>query len=405
LRESAASAATKRSAPDVIGIQSVAGAATSASALRRLDAPAFAPIVAQRAARPFAIPSKRRLETGAPAASGRTLRMRKFAPSRPTGGDEKSQPPTTRPDPGELTMRLSVLLAAAVLAGAVATTASAKVVVSSKIDTEGGVLGNVVALALKTNGIEVEDRIQLGGTPVVRKAIMAGEIDIYPEYTGNAAYFFNKADDPVWKDAAKGYEEAKKLDYDANKIVWLTPSPANNTWAIALRKEVVASAMLETLSDFGKWVSGGGKVKLAASAEFVNSPAALPAFQTAYGFKLSPEQLIVLSGGDTAATIKAAAEQTNGANAAMVYGTDGAIQPSGLVVLDDDKGVQPVYRPTPIIREAALKANPKIADILKPIFEALDLATLQELNARVQVEGEPAKAVAEDFLKSKGFLK
>ena len=302
-------------------------------------------------------------------------------------------------------MRLSVLLAAALLAGAVATTASAKVVVSSKIDTEGGVLGNVIALALKANGVEVEDRIQLGGTPIVRKAIMAGEIDIYPEYTGNAAYFFNKADDPVWKNAAKGYEEAKRLDYETNKIVWLTPSPANNTWAIALRKEVVASAKLKTLSDFGKWVSGGGKVKLAASAEFVNSPAALPAFQTTYGFKLSPDQLIVLSGGDTAATIKAAAEQTNGVNAAMVYGTDGAIQPSGLVVLDDDKGVQPVYRPTPIIREAALKANPKIADILKPIFEALDLATLQQLNARVQVEGEPAKAVAEDFLKSKGFLK
>lgn len=302
-------------------------------------------------------------------------------------------------------MRLSVLLAAALLAGAVATTASAKVVVSSKIDTEGGVLGNVIALALKANGVEVEDRIQLGGTPVVRKAIMAGEIDIYPEYTGNAAYFFNKADDPVWKNAAKGYEEAKRLDYEANKIVWLTPSPANNTWAIALRKEVAAAAKLKTLSDFGNWVSRGGKVKLAASAEFVNSPAALLAFQATYGFKLSPEQLIVLSGGDTAATIKAAAEQTNGVNAAMVYGTDGAIQPSGLVVLDDDKGVQPVYRPTPIIREAALKANPRIADILKPIFEALDLATLQRLNARVQVEGEPAKAVAEDFLRSKGFLK
>jgi len=302
-------------------------------------------------------------------------------------------------------MRLPVLFAAAALAATVATAASAKVVVSSKIDTEGGVLGNVIALALKANGVEVEDHIQLGGTPVVRKAITAGEIDIYPEYTGNAAYFFNKADDPVWKDGAKGYEEAKKLDYDANKIVWLTPSPANNTWAIGVRKEVVASAKLKTLSDFGKWVSGGGKIKLAASAEFVNSPAALPAFQAAYGFKLSPDQLIVLSGGDTAATIKAAAEQTDGANAAMVYGTDGAIQPSGLVVLDDDKSVQPVYRPTPIIREAALKANPKIADILKPIFEALDLTTLQQLNTRVQVQGEPAKSVAEDFLKSKGFLK
>jgi osmoprotectant transport system substrate-binding protein len=302
-------------------------------------------------------------------------------------------------------MRLPVLFVAAVLAGAVATAASAKVVVSSKIDTEGSVLGNVIALALKANGVEVEDRIQLGGTPIVRKAITAGEIDIYPEYTGNAAYFFNKADDPVWKDAAKGYEEAKKLDYDANKIVWLTPSPANNTWGIALRKEVAASEKLKSLSDFGKWVSRGGKAKLAASAEFVNSAAALPAFQAAYGFKLSPDQLIVLSGGDTAATIKAAADQTNGANAAMVYGTDGAIQPSGLVVLDDDKDVQPVYSPTPIIREAALQANPKIADILKPIFEALDLAKLQELNARVQVDGEPAKAVAADFLKSKGFLK
>ena len=302
-------------------------------------------------------------------------------------------------------MRLPVLFAAAVLAATVAAAASAKVVVSSKIDTEGGVLGNVIALALEANGVEVEDRIQLGGTPVVRKAIAAGEIDIYPEYTGNAAFFFNKADDPVWKDAAKGYEEAETLDYDANKIVWLTPSPANNTRAIALRKEVAASANLKTLTDFGKWVSSGGKVKLAGSAEFVNSAAALPAFQAAYGFKLTPDQLIVLSGGDTAATIKAAAEQTDGANAAMVYGTDGAIQPSGLVVLADDKGVQPVYRPTPIIREAALKANPKIADILKPIFESLDLATLQGLNARVQVQGEPAKAVAEDFLKSKGFLK
>jgi osmoprotectant transport system substrate-binding protein len=302
-------------------------------------------------------------------------------------------------------MRLAALFAAAILAGSLATAASAKVVVSSKIDTEGGVLGNVIALALEANGIPVEDRIQLGGTPIVRKAILAGEIDIYPEYTGNAAFFFNKADDPVWKNGAQGYEEAKKLDYDADKIVWLTPSPANNTWAIAVRKEVAASAKLTTLTDFGKWVAGGGKVKLAGSAEFVNSAAALPAFQIAYGFKLSPDQLIVLSGGDTAATIKAAADQTDGANAAMVYGTDGAIQPSGLVVLDDDKGVQPVYRPTPIIREATLEANPKIADILKPIFESLDLATLQGLNARVQVGGEPAKAVAADYLKSKGFLK
>ncbi|AUX80175.1 MULTISPECIES: glycine betaine ABC transporter substrate-binding protein OsmF [Sinorhizobium] len=283
--------------------------------------------------------------------------------------------------------------------------AKADVVVSSKIDTEGGVLGNIILAVLNANDIKTTDRVQLGATPVVRKAITAGEIDIYPEYTGNAAFFFEKADDPAWKDAAKGYELAKKLDYDANKIVWLTPSPANNTWAIALRKEVVEKNSLKTLSDFGKYVSDGGEVILAASAEFVNSAAALPAFQTAYAFTLKPEQLITLSGGDTAATIAAAANQTNGANAAMVYGTDGGIAPSGLVVLEDDKNVQPVYQPTPIIREAILKENPNIETLLKPVFEKLDLVTLQELNGRVQVGGEPAKAVAEDFLKKNGFLK
>ncbi len=239
----------------------------------------------------------------------------------------------------------------------------------------------------------------------MRKAIASGEIDIYPEYTGNAAFFFNKADDPVWKDAPKGYEAASKLDYDANRIVWLTPSPANNTWAIALKDEVASAAKVKTLDDFGKWVSSGGKVKLAGSSEFVNSAAALPAFQKAYGFALKPDQLLVLSGGDTSATIKAAAEGTDGVNAAMVYGTDGAIGAAGRVVLDDDKAVQPVYAPTPIVREAVLKAHPEIADALKPVFASLDLETLQTLDGRIQVNGESAKAVAADFLRSKGFAK
>jgi len=303
-------------------------------------------------------------------------------------------------------MRLTRLLIGTAFAFTLtAAAASADVVVSSKIDTEGGVLGNIILAVLNANNIKTVDRVQLGATPVVRKAITAGEIDIYPEYTGNAAFFFEKADDPVWKDAAKGYETAKKLDYDANKIVWLTPSPANNTWAIGLRKEVADENKLKTLSDFGKYVSGGGKVVLAASSEFVNSAAALPAFQTTYGFTLKQDQLITLSGGDTAATIAAAANQTNGANAAMVYGTDGGIAPSGLVVLEDDKAVQPVYQPTPIIREAVLKENPQIEELLKPVFEKLDLQTLQDLNGRVQVGGEPAKTVAEDFLKKNGFLK
>nr|WP_306419424.1 ABC transporter substrate-binding protein [Amaricoccus solimangrovi] len=279
------------------------------------------------------------------------------------------------------------------------------VTVSSKIDTEGGVLGNIILAVLDQAGIPVENRIQLGATPIVRQAIIAGEIDIYPEYTGNAAFFFDRADEPVWQDAAKGYAEAKQLDYAANKIVWLTPAPANNTWGIALREDVAEPNGIETLSDLGRYVTGGGTVKLAASAEFVNSSAALPAFQQAYGFTLAPDQLIVLSGGDTAATIQAAANQTSGASAAMVYGTDGGIAFSGLRVLEDDKHVQPVYEPTPIIREAVLTEHPEIADLLAPVFGKLTLETLQTLNGKVQVEGIPAGDVARDWLTESGLLK
>lgn len=297
------------------------------------------------------------------------------------------------------------LLGAVAALAFTATAANAQVVVSSKIDTEGGLLGNIISQVLQANGIPVTEKIQLGGTPVVRQAITAGEIDIYPEYTGNAAFFFEKADDPLWNDAAKAYAEAKKLDYDANKIVWLTPAPANNTWAVAVRKDVADANKLATFSDLGKYIAGGGDIKLAASAEFVSSPAALPKFQEVYGFTLKPEQLVTLSGGDTAATIAAAAQQTNGVNAAMVYGTDGGIAPSGLVVMADDKGVQPVYEPAPIIRESVLQANPQIEELLKPVFTKLDLTTLQDLNGRIQVGGEAAKDVAVDWLKTNGFLK
>ncbi|MEO8882290.1 MAG: ABC transporter substrate-binding protein [Devosia sp.] len=306
-------------------------------------------------------------------------------------------------------MRFSTKLIAALAALAfTATGVQAQVVVSSKIDTEGGVIGNIILQVLKANNVPVTDKIQLGNTKVVRSAITAGQIDIYPEYTGNGAFFLTQeagADPLLWNDPAKGYAEVKKLDYDQNKIVWLAPAPANNTWGVAIRQDVADPNKIVTWSDFGKFVTGGGNIKLAASAEFVSSPAALPAFEKTYGFTLKPDQLITLSGGDTAAFIAAAANQTSGANAAVVYGTDGGIAPSNLVALVDDKGVQPVYNPAPIIREAVLKQYPQIETILAPVIAKLDLKTLQTLNGRVQVGGEAAAAVAADWLKTQGIVK
>ncbi|MFB9160231.1 glycine betaine ABC transporter substrate-binding protein OsmF [Chromobacterium violaceum] len=298
--------------------------------------------------------------------------------------------------------RIAALLAGILMA---ATACAADAVrVGSKIDTEGALLGNLIQQVLEAHGVKTEGRLSLGNTKVVRTAIAAGEIDIYPEYTGNGAFFFSDEKNPAWKSAAAGYQRVKQLDYDKNRIVWLAPAPANNTWTIAVRRDVADANRLRTLADLGAWLGRGGRFKLAASAEFIERPDALPAFQNAYGFKLRQDQLLALAGGDTSATVKAAAEQTSGVNAAMAYGTDGPVAALGLVALADPKGVQPVYAPTPIIRADALARHPDIAVWLKPVFQSLDAATLQKLNASIALEGRNARQVAAGYLKRKGFI-
>ena len=90
----------------------------------------------------------------------------------------------------------------------------------------------------------------------------------------------------MWKDAQKGYERVKKLDLEVNNIVWLEPAPANNTWAIAIPRELAEKEGISSLDDFSSYINRGGYVKLIGSEEFVNSEAALPALQQAYGFTL-----------------------------------------------------------------------------------------------------------------------
>ncbi|HQS30495.1 MAG: ABC transporter substrate-binding protein [Polaromonas sp. 39-63-203] len=301
--------------------------------------------------------------------------------------------------------RAALGLVAALAAGSALAQPGAPVRVGSKIDTEGKLLGNMIVLALEANGIRTVNKTSLGTTTVVRAALLAGEIDIYPEYTGNGSFIFSEPSSPVWKNAKTGYERVKTLDYEKNRIVWLEPAPANNTWAIAVRRDVASANKLKTLDDMARWINSGGSFKLAASAEFAERSDALPAFQKAYGFTLKPDQLLTLAGGDTAATIRAAAEKTSGVNAAMAYGTDGPLAALGLVIMQDTKAVQGIFAPAPLVREDALKKNPKIRDALAPVFKLLDGPTLQSLNAKIQLEGQDAKKVAGDFLKSNGLLK
>ncbi|EIX1614453.1 ABC transporter substrate-binding protein [Cronobacter sakazakii] len=302
-------------------------------------------------------------------------------------------------------MRLKLWSAAGLVLLAAGAQAAEPVKVGSKIDTEGALLGNVILQVLESHGVKTVNKIQLGTTPVVRGAITSGELDIYPEYTGNGAFFFKQENSPAWKNAQQGYEKVKKLDAEQNKLIWLTPAAANNTWTIAVRQDLAQKNKLTSLADLSRYLKEGGTFKLAASAEFIERPDALPAFEKAYQFKLNQDQMLSLAGGDTAVTIKAAAQQTSGVNAAMAYGTDGPVAALGLQTLTDPKGVQPVYAPAPVVREAVLKAYPDMPQWFEPVFKALDEKTLQELNAQIAVEGLDAGKVASQWLKEKGLVK
>ena len=294
--------------------------------------------------------------------------------------------------------------------GTDATTSEAKdpIVVGSKIDIEGPILGEIIISMLEENGFDVTDSTRTGATDVVRNALLAGEIDIYPEYTANAlTVFYPDADitSDILADAELTYETAAELDLEGENIVWLQPAPANNTWAVAIPADLSEAEGIKTLEDLATYINGGGEIKIVGSQEFFDRDDAWPGFEAAYGFTVPAEQRIALATGDTAVTEKAAAEGTDGANAAMAYGTDGTIAALDLVVLDDPLGVQPIYQPAPTVRGEIVDTYPEIAEVLDPVFMMLDKETLQAMNARSAVDGEDAGVIAQEWLAEQGFIK
>src|SRR5262245_62742983 len=100
---------------------------------------------------------------------------------------------------------IAALLLAAIPLCSVAQTSAGKIVVASKIDTEGALLGNIILSLLEARGLPVENKLQLGPTNIVRAAILAGQVDIYPEYTGNGALFLHLENEPHRKNWQAGF--------------------------------------------------------------------------------------------------------------------------------------------------------------------------------------------------------
>ena len=276
--------------------------------------------------------------------------------------------------------------------------------VASLLDSEGVVLGSMVIQMLEANGIKTVDKTKFGTPEVVRKALLAGDVDASIDYTGSGQYYTGPEGDPVWTDHDKGYETIKQKDA-ANGLAWLTPSPANNSEYLGVMKSFSENNGIKTMEDLARWVNGGGDTKIVGDQSWMDSPVGLQGYEKAYAFKLGEEQKVGLSNGVTAQFIEALVAGRDGINVAEVYATDGGLAEQGIVVLADTKNVPPVYAPTPVFRQAIIDAYPEIPGILAPVFESLTTEKLQELNRDVAFGGMAGKDVAASYLKENGFLK
>ena len=286
-------------------------------------------------------------------------------------------------------------IAAAVMATVAFKPAAAEAIkVGSKNFTEQYILAEMYAALLEDAGFEVERKINLGGTLIAHQALTTGEIDLYPEYTGTALSAVVKG--TMSTDAQKVYDEVKAFYAKEFSLTWLQPTGINNGYVIVVRNETAEAEGLKTLSDLAKvsetLVFGGG-------AEFPDRADGLPGLKRVYNAEFKEFRQFAKLGLRYDALSQKDIDVVNGA------ATDWQIGAQGLTALEDDKGLFPPYYVAPVVRQQALDANPKMAEILESLGSHLDNATMQVLNAKVETEHEEAKDVAEAFLKEKGLLK
>lgn len=265
--------------------------------------------------------------------------------------------------------------------------------VGSKDFTEQLIIGEMYALVLEENGLTVERKLNLGGTPVAQAAIESGDIDLYPEYTGTALLTVLKL--PVSSDQQAVFDTVKQEYQQQFNLVWLDPSPMNNTQALAMTEERADALGIRTISDFAAQASN---LTLIGPPEFEVREDGLPGLQEAYGNFSIKEYKAVDAG------LRYRGLVDGEADVAVAFGTDGEISAFNLVVLEDDEGLFPPYQVAPIVSQAALDANPAIAEALNQVSPLLNDEVMRQLNYEVSGNQREPADVAREFLVDAGLV-
>ena len=273
------------------------------------------------------------------------------------------------------------------------------ITVGSKNFTEQYILGELYAQALEANGFNVEKRLDLGSEQIADKALQNGQIDMYPEYTGTALVAIHGIEAGEFPETPEAtYQQAKKLYAQRDPAdTMLTPAPFNNTYGIFVRSEVAEQYELKTLVDLAE---ASSELTFVCFSEFQNRADGIPNMQKNYpGLEFGDVKIVNSIGGP----IYQGVLQGEG-DAGVGFTTDGQLASDELVVMEDPKSIWPFYYPAPVVRTEVLEQNPKMEEVLNSISESLDVKTMRQLNAQVDIEQEDPEDGAAPFLQEKGIV-
>ncbi|NWO57060.1 glycine betaine ABC transporter substrate-binding protein [Chromohalobacter israelensis] len=269
------------------------------------------------------------------------------------------------------------------------------ITVGGKNFTEQLILSSMTTQYLQAHGYEVDQRAGMG-TTVLRRAQESGQVDLYWEYTGTSLISYNKVTEDLSPEAT--YERVKELDAEKG-LIWLEPSEANNTYALAMRKDDAETRGIATISDLADVINGGQELVLASNATFYSRDDGLRPMQETYGFEFGRRNVKRMDQGLTLTSL-----DQEEVDVAMTTATNGRIPALDLTVLEDDKNFFPDYALTPVVREETLEANPDLDERMNALSALLDDSTMARLNAKVDVDKQPVEKVAERFLEEHDLL-
>jgi osmoprotectant transport system substrate-binding protein len=265
------------------------------------------------------------------------------------------------------------------------------IVVGSKLDTEAQILGHLLAAQLDAKGYDVRRKIPLGGTTIVRKALESKRIDIYWEFTGSGLNLLGEK--PIGNPQA-AYARVKELDA-AKGVTWLPAARLNDTYAVAVKGDGPVTA--RTLSELAGALASQPGARLCVDPEGGFREDVLPLLQSVYGVSFSETTQLGYE-------LIPPAVAEGRCMAGIVYSTAALIVKNGLRVLDDDRAAFGAYTPAPTVLESRLSRWPALAEDLAGLTAALDTPTITMLNARVDLDKQPAAEVAREFLVTRGLI-